>query len=90
MNTLITNVDGVYHCALTGANAARANFTVSYNSNSKVYTVTNRKTGENWKLFDAEFIFGSATFSEVVDSFPNYVHQMVWDLQRYKNAMEEI
>jgi len=48
------------------------------------FTVNNIRTGKEYKLTAKEFIRYTMDYEEIVDIFPNYIHDEVWELHGNK------
>ena len=44
------------------------------------FQVTNTKTGKIYKLLSEEFVWGCGMYNDVVEIFPNYIHNAIWNL----------
>jgi len=61
-------------------------FTVEPIALSSAVTVINNKTGQRIALLPQEFTYGSMMFNDITDSFPNYVHGLVWAISDARRA----
>jgi len=49
------------------------------------YEITNLKTGKMYSLLDVEFVYGQIRYDEIVEKFPNYIHNQLWELVEKTN-----